>query len=92
MSDGLSEATIEDEGNQSDRIPTPPSPPQAAPRKSTRLRAKPKWTTDYVMSQQVITPDWLQRAAYLQNLIDDGTLQDTNLTTRALVSIVHGKM
>ena len=91
MSDGLSEATIEDEENQSDGIPTPPSPPQAPPRKSTRLRAKPKWTTDYVMSQQVTTPDWLQRAAYLQKLIDDGTLQDTNLTTKALVSIVSGK-
>ena len=90
--DGSSEATIEDDEHQAEPDPiAATSPAQAAPRTSLRTRTKPQWTKDYVMSQQMTTPDWLQRATYLRKLIDDGTLQDKQLSTKALVSIVSGK-
>ena len=45
-----------------------------APRRSTRVRNKPKWfsTEQYVMSQQMPNPDWMLRANYLKSAYSSG--------------------
>lgn len=73
-----------------------PIVPEPAPRRSTRNAHQPKWIKDYVMSDQAITrpssPEWLQRAAYLQELMVSGMLSsDDKQVTKALVSIIAGK-
>ena len=64
--------------HQADREqPLPPDPPTPAPRRSTRVTRKPYWMKS-MRCQQVTTtphqPEWLQRAAYLQNLNVSGPL------------------
>ena len=76
--------------------PLPPDPPTPAPRRSTRVTRKPNWMQEYVMSTQVTAtphqPEWLQRAAYLQNLMVSGSLAlDKDQLTTALVNIIAGK-
>ena len=48
--------------------------PVPAPRRSTRVRNKPKWfsTEQYVMSQQMPNPDWMLRANYLKSAYSSG--------------------
>ena len=63
--------------HQSDREqPLPPDPPTPAPRRSIKVTRKPYRMQEYEMSTQVTTtphqPEWLQRAAYLQNLMVSG--------------------
>lgn len=70
--------------------------PEPAPRRTTRNAHQPKRMKDNVMSEQAITktssPEWLQRAAYLQELMVSGMLSsDDKQVTTALVSIIAGK-
>lgn len=68
------------------------TPPKTTQRVSTRNRVRPKWTEDYVMSQQVQPPEWLQRANYLQKLATTGVFDKIDKdSAKALVTIVTGK-
>ena len=73
--------------------PTSPNTPPAQLRASNRRRMKPKWTEDFVMSHQISsTPEWMQKATYLQNLIASGTFQSLDKeASTALLSIITGK-
>lgn len=68
------------------------TPPKATQRVSSRNRVRPKWTKDYVMSQQVQPPEWLQRANYLQTLATTGVFDKIDKdSAKALVTIITGK-
>ena len=87
------------EDHQSEAEDSDPDPltssdtPQPQLRVSSRRRMKPKWTADFVMSQQATnTPEWMQKATYLQSLVASGTFRalDKDAST-ALLSIITGK-
>ena len=71
-----------------DDDPTPTVPQRV----STRNRSKPKWTEDYVMSHQIQSPEWLQRANYLQSLMASGVFESVEKdSAKALIAIITGK-
>lgn len=92
----LDTESSETEPSEHSQCEEDPMVPEPAPRRTTRNAHQPKRMKDYVMSEQAITktssPEWLQRAAYLQELMVSGMLSsDDKQVTTALVSIIAGK-
>lgn len=80
----MRDSSVEETESDSEEDSTPPKTTQ---RVSSRNRVRPKWTKDYVMSQQV-----LQRANYLQTLATTGVFDKIDKdSAKALVTIITGK-
>ena len=80
-----------DDDDQDDQptLTTTATHPIPAPRRSTRVKSKPAWTKDFVMSSQTV-PEWMQRVKVMKELIDKGSFSglDSSVYQTALVNIV----
>jgi transposase InsO family protein len=88
--DGEADDVIDQEPTE-DHITTPhPEPTQ---RQSGRPRKPPPWMSggEFVMSQMDTTPDWLQRARYIETLVSKGTfVAMPDEVVKTLLSLASG--